>query len=292
MAHLDNGNLSIIVSEHGAELQSITKKGKEYLWQADARFWGRHSPVLFPIVGRVWGDVYRQGGKEYRLGQHGFARDMDFTLVVESDDELLYELKSNEVTHRVYPYDFRLQIGYRLENNRVIVSWRVENSGDGQMWFQIGAHPAFNLPEFDAKGDLRGWFEFDTDAELHYISPKEKGCVSPELHTLKRDYAGRMAIRKETFDCDTYIFEDSQLHRVALLTADGKPYLSVEFSTPLVALWAPTATKPDCPFVCIEPWYGRCDQVGFDGEYSSRRWMQNLEKHGVFETSYAIEIND
>ena len=121
MKTLSNGKLTIQVSEHGAELSSLKANDKEYLWQADPAFWKRHSPVLFPIVGGVWENVYRVDGKEYPLGQHGFARDMDFTLVAESDDKVLYELNYTEETLAKYPYKFKLYIGYALEGDKVRV---------------------------------------------------------------------------------------------------------------------------------------------------------------------------
>ena len=124
METISNSVLTVGVSEHGAELQSIQKNGKEYLWQGDTRFWGRRSPVLFPIVGRVWEDTYRYAGNSYRMGQHGFARDMEFTLVSEKDDEVRYRLVSNEETLQKYPFPFCLEIGYRIQGKQIEVIWR------------------------------------------------------------------------------------------------------------------------------------------------------------------------
>ena len=108
MKTLQNEYLSIQIAERGAELCSIMCNGKEYLWQADPKFWGRHSPVLFPIVGKVWDDVYTVEGKNYPLSQHGFARDMDFELVSQSATEVTYRLMSTEETLKKYPFPFLL----------------------------------------------------------------------------------------------------------------------------------------------------------------------------------------
>lgn len=94
METLSNSILTVQIAEHGAELQSIKKDGKEYLWQGDAKFWGRRSPVLFPIVGRVWNNKYRHAGNTYEIGQHGFARDMDFKLTYKEDKGAVYWLES------------------------------------------------------------------------------------------------------------------------------------------------------------------------------------------------------
>ena len=145
MNTLKNEFIEIEVADHGAELQSLRKNGKEYLWQGDARYWGRRSPVLFPMVGRVWGDVYRHNGRKFELGQHGFARDMDFTLISRTDSSLTYRLRSNESTLQLYPFDFTLDITYRIDGSTLAVSWSVTNDSTEVMPFQIGAHPAFMI---------------------------------------------------------------------------------------------------------------------------------------------------
>lgn len=292
MDKISNSVLTVEISKHGAELQSIKKNGKEYLWQGNPQFWGRRSPVLFPTVGRVWKDQYRHMGNTYEIGQHGFARDMDFKVTFKDDDGIVYWLESTPDTLSKFPFPFRLMIGYILDGNKITVKWRVENMGAMDMYFQIGAHPAFLFPDFDPSTEDRCYFAFDNNKGLTYISPVEKGCVSSEVHPLQLNEDGLMAVNIHTFDCDTYIFENKQLKRISLLTKEKRPYISLEFDTPLVAFWAPTKTKPDCPFVCIEPWYGRCDSIGYQGEFKNREWMQKLEPKGVFDVSYDIIIND
>ena len=143
---------------------------------ADPAYWGRHSPVLFPIVGSVWNKIYRVNGKEYELGQHGFARDMDFTLVEATETEVRYRLVSAEETLQKYPWPFVLEIAYRLHDNKVDVIWEVSNPGEDDMYFQIGAHPAFYFPDRDPSTKNRGIFEFDQQNPIEYILPTEKGC--------------------------------------------------------------------------------------------------------------------
>jgi len=166
MHTLKNDLLTVQVKEHGAELASIRKGSIEYLWQADPAFWGRHSPVLFPIVGSVWEKRYRVDGKEYELGQHGFARDMDFSMVSSSDAEVRYRLESSEETLEKYPWPFVLEIAYRLHDNKLDVIWEVENPGTEDMYFQIGAHPAFNYPDYDPDRQERGFLSFDRSEGL------------------------------------------------------------------------------------------------------------------------------
>lgn len=339
MKTLKNTALTLNISLHGAELTSIRDSfGREFLWQADPAFWKRHSPVLFPIVGSLWDKHFRVNGREYEMGQHGFARDMDFRLVSEREDEMWFELKSSPETLAKYPYKFTLRIGYRLEANKIHVMWEVSGDDSQTMWFQIGAHPAFYLPRFVYGGSAacasdssrhsdpesgapnlaassasgsgaagsgadsdfgrasRGCFRlYRRGAEgvvplesFRYIKVSEKQCTDisdvQELNTP----GGVMPLDDHTFDIGAYIIGDSQVCRVDLVSTTGLRCVSLEFDTPLVGLWAPSAK--DVPFVCIEPWYGRCDRVGFTGEFSERDCVNSLSPGQVFRASYTITV--
>lgn len=287
---LKNDVLTVEVSEHGAELHSIRKGATEYLWQADPKFWARHSPVLFPIVGSVWDKLYRVDGKIYELGQHGFARDMDFVKVEGNDTEVFYRLESNDETLKKYPWPFRLEIGYKLKGNAIEVIWRVYNPGTEEMYFQIGAHPAFYYPDYDPETDERGYFSFDRSEGLECIRIMEKGCVDAVTkYPLEIPQDGLLPLRKDTFDViDTIMLQDSQIGRVTLHRNDGTPWLSLKFTAPVVGLWSPP-TK-NAPFICIEPWYGRCDRAGYTGDYRQKDWVNRLEPGKGFEGIYTIEI--
>lgn len=295
METLKNDKLEIVVSEHGAELTSIKCGGREYLWQADPAYWKRHSPVLFPIVGSVWDGKYRVDGKEYELGQHGFARDMEFSLLSKTDDAVFFVLESNEETMKKYPYPFRLEIGYRLHDKCVDVIWRVHNPSDKEMFFQIGAHPAFywpsaNVGDAAGKPEAYGFFGFDTSAERLVKSViVAKGCVDPEQQAeVPLEQCAMLPLSPKTFERDALVIEHDQVHRVTLWSAERKPYLALAFDAPLVGLWSPPGKN--APFVCIEPWYGRCDRVNYIGEYKEKDWIQQLGAGKRFESVYTIEI--
>lgn len=290
MKTLTDNILTVEVSDHGAELQSIRKGSVEYLWQGDPAYWGRRSPVLFPIVGSVWEKKYRVDGKEYELGQHGFARDMDFALVSESETEVRYRLESTEDTLKKYPYPFVLEIAYRLHDNKIDVIWEVSNPADKEMFFQIGAHPAFIYPDYAPELKERGYFVFDRTEGLECIRIAEKGCVDAVTkYPLEIPSDGRLPIDRETFDeIDTIMLEDSQVHEVALQRVDGTPWLRVIFDAPVVGIWSPPGKV--APFICIEPWYGRCDRAGYNGEYKDKDWMNRLAPGEKFSSVYTIEI--
>ena len=289
MQTLCNGILTVQVSELGAELQSIKKNGHEYLWQGDPAFWGRRSPVLFPIVGSVWEKKYRVNGTEYEMGQHGFARDMEFFLVSASDDEVWYRIESSKDTLQVYPWQFVLEIGYRLSGNSIEVLWKVTNPSDEEIFFQIGAHPAFNYPDYDAQKPERGYFVFDRSEGLQCVRIKEKGCVDAESRYPLILTDGAIPLDWKTYDeIDTFVLQDSQVSRVSLLRPDKSPYLTVTFDAPVLGLWSPPGKN--APFVCIEPWFGRCDQAGYEGDFRNRDWMNALAPGKVFSASYTITL--
>lgn len=291
MHTLKNEVLTIEVSGHGAELSSIRKGNVEYLWQADPKFWARHSPVLFPIVGSVWEGRYRVEGREFCLGQHGFARDMDFTLVGQTGTEIRFRLDSTEETLAKYPWPFRLEIAYRLHGSKIDVIWEVTNPGCSEMYFQIGAHPAFNYPDYDRSEKARGYFSFDRTEGLECIRIKEKGCVDAVTkYPLELDGRGLYPLSDDTFDViDTLMLQDSQLRKVTLHRTDATPWLSLAFTAPVVGLWSPPAKN--APFICIEPWYGRCDRAGYEGDYRDKDWINRLAPGETFRSVYTIEIH-
>ena len=287
LTRLANDTLSIAVHAHGAELWSIRLGETEYLWQADPAFWKRHSPVLFPIVGSLAGSAYRVDGVEHPMSQHGFARDMDFELIAKTDTEVWYRLVSSDETLAKFPYPFRLEIGYRVEHKAVRVMWRIENPSDKRLDFQIGAHPAFYF-RGRAKDGVKGYFSFDNSYALRYRLIGRNSCADVAHDYLAATDQKRMLpITADTFSRDALIFEEGQIRSVTLHDADRKPYLRMRFSAPLVGLWAPSA---ESPFVCIEPWYGRCDREDYAGEFADRDWMRHLDPHAKFEADYTIEV--
>lgn len=284
---LTNNLLSVEISSLGAELQSITnaRTGHQYLYQGNTSFWGRRSPVLFPIVGSVAGGEFRMDGKSFPMSQHGFARDSEFSVVKDApDDEAWFSLLWNDDTLKKYPRKFRLDIGYQLLGERLTVKWRVHNLDSLPMSFQIGAHPAFLYPDFSPADPVHGYFLFD-GRDLHTRLMSVPGLVGPDSRPVHLDADGMLPIEASTFSINTIILEDHQTSRVSLLDKNRAPYLSLLFRAPVVGLWSPAH---DAPFVCIEPWYGRCDREGFTDDFSLRDFVNTIAPGETFEASYMI----
>lgn len=284
---ISNDRITIQVDSMGAELKSLKRvaDAKEYLWHGDPAYWGRTSPILFPIVGALKNGCYRIDDREYQMGQHGFARDKEFQLKSQVASEIWFSLHSDEKTLAVYPYPFLLEIGYELTGNTVIVKWRVSNPEGAPVWFSIGGHPAFLCPIDPGTDQTQYRLRFDAGEQI-VSSCIEDGLLGKDKKIYKlRD--GELPVTADLFDGDALVVENDQAHSVSLVKPDGTPYLTVDFEAPLFGIWSPPKKK--APFICIEPWYGRCDSVDFTGAFQEREWGQSLSG-GSFEVQYQIMI--
>jgi galactose mutarotase-like enzyme len=209
MAHqLENQTVLLKMKEHGAELTSIILKSDntEYLWQGDPTFWGRQSPVLFPIVGRLVEDTYYVNSEEFHLTQHGFARDLPFTVSNKSDQHISFMLHSTEETLKKYPYPFKLTITYELNDRSILVRYAVQNTGNQKMYFSIGAHPAFNCP-FNMGETFEDYYlEFGAQEQME-VFELEKGCRKHSKKTIATS-SKTLLLTNELFKNDALIFDN------------------------------------------------------------------------------------
>lgn len=290
---IKNQEITIQVSSHGAELQSLkdNRTGTEYMWEADPQYWGRTSPVLFPVVGAYKNNETSYRGKIYSMSQHGFARDMEFVLENQTENSIFFSLRETEETLIHYPFAFRLELGYRIRQRSVEVLWRVENPSTETMYFSIGGHPAFRCPLKSQNGEEAGRqkeyaISFDEKEKLISRVLGKSGVTDQFVeHTLRN---GTLPITETLFDNDALIIENDQAHRVSLVRPDGTAYLTVAFEAPLFGIWSPPGKK--APFICIEPWYGRADHEHFTGGLEKREWGNVLAPGEEFAASYTIAV--
>ena len=295
------------ISNHGAELQSLQSEGKEYLWQGNPEFWGRKAPILFPIVGRLANDTLRIEGIEYKMSQHGFARDTEFAPTamktkllggiiapLPHEENALRYIMSQEPRVN-YPYLLDLVANYTAQGNILFCEWQLTNRDNKIMHFQIGAHPAFNLPDYNSEEEFHGYLQcFDANGRSvfpvvsHYL-------VDGLRHNYDRDRIianreGIIPITESMFQNDAILIENSQVTTVVLLDKHKNKVLSVVCpQAEAFGLWAPN--KPGCPFVCIEPWCGIADMYNFNRDISEREYNHVLNPGRTYLFSYTIQIH-
>lgn len=284
---IQNDFLIATIAEEGAELISLKSKqdGIEYIWQGDPAFWARHAPVLFPVVGRLKEDQYTYDNQTYPMSQHGFARDSLFQVIEHGTELVSLSLKSNKDTKKVYPFDFELILSYALEENNLVISYQVENTGQSDMYFSIGGHPAFNVP-----------LEKDLTFDDYYLSfsPKKSRTQIPlagpfadfEHKTLGQTNTS-LDIRRELFKEDAIIFETKGANTFTIETDESAHSISLGYTDmPYVGIWSPY--PKEAPFVCIEPWCGIADEVNASGKLVDKKGINKLTASEVFKTGYTL----
>ncbi|MBU3142020.1 aldose 1-epimerase family protein [Clostridium sp. CF012] len=289
MNRLENSSLIIEVNEHGAELNKLFSKKHniDFLWCGDSKFWGRKSPILFPIVGRLKDNEAIIDDKIYNMNQHGFARDCTFELINESKNSITYSFIANEETQKKFPYNFELLISYKLNRNSIEVFWTVKNNDSKTMYFSIGAHPAFNVP-FNIGEKLEDYYlAFKTDKNVEeYILQgpyvKEKNKVNPPENIF---------IEPELFTNDALIY--SGIDEVTIKSKNNDVALKVSFKNfPFVGIWSPfyKETSTMAPFVCIEPWHGITDLKNTTKAFKNKLGVNKIEVGEEFNANYDITI--
>jgi len=290
MYTLKNDKLVAKVAAKGAELVSVVKDEKPRLWDANPEFWGRTSPVLFPIVGAVAEGKYFVSGKEFQMGQHGLARDLEFEVVEQNEQKIWLSLVSTNETRKKYPFDFELLIGYELDRETVTVKWEVKNTGTAQMPFSIGAHPAFatepSLADYVLQMGQKKGIE-------SYAFNNDSGLVDLAIGKVQiTEESSLLPLSKELFErYPTLILEGES--EISLRSKVSEMEVRVNFEGfPYVGIWAPINGQNEvAPFVCIEPWYGMADTKLEPGELRDKKGIQLLDAGKTFATSYSMTFN-
>lgn len=287
MVYLQNETVKASINPLGAELQKLCgrESGIDYLWSGDPGFWGKFSPVLFPIVGTLQQNHYSHKGSFYTLHRHGFAREKMFAAEQVSDSEAVFTLQDDESTRLVYPFRFVLQLRYKLEGNRLTVTYTVLNPGDDDLYFSIGAHPAFAVPinkELDYSDYYLEFNEPETAGRWALKDGLLLDHAEPFLMNEKQ-----VPLNMELFAKDAIVLKGLKSGSVALRTAIDSRGLSFGISGwPHLGIWA----APGAPFVCIEPWEGHADPVNHNGMLAQKPGIIKLASSGDWQKSWWVEI--
>lgn len=267
MVILDDGVLRLEVAPLGAEMRSLRRHGApfEYLWQGDPAVWPHRAPHLFPIVGRLKSDAFVYRRRTFRLGQHGFARDRAFAVGEATRTAATFVLQDDAATLACYPFHFRLAVTYRLDRGAVEILYEVENPGDDELPFSIGAHPGFSCPLVGGEGTEAYALEFER-AETANRFLVEDGLASRRGEpVLCGDRV--LAIGADLFDRGALVFKDLVSRRVRLVGRTPGPGVELGFKGfPYFGVWS----KPGAPFVCLEPWCGIADAPDATGHLEDK----------------------
>ncbi|TAE66132.1 MAG: aldose 1-epimerase family protein, partial [Bacteroidetes bacterium] len=241
---ISNETLTATINTLGAELISLVKNNKNYIWNIDETYWNKTSPVLFPVVGRLKYDSYSFNGKTYQLPRHGFARNMEFSFDKKSDSQVIFELNETEATKAIYPFTFKLLLAYTLIGNELVMEYFVRNHSDEVLPFSIGAHPAFAI-----EGNFENYslqFNKEDLFETHHLENESFNGKSTLLETKNNT----IALNYTLFEKDALVFKQLNSNEVTLKNKD-KAILKVNYDHfPYLGIW----TKQKAPFLCIEPW--------------------------------------
>ncbi|MEH7457969.1 aldose 1-epimerase family protein [Bacillus sp. JJ1127] len=287
-ATIQNKKLIVSLSEKGAELQSIRLKedNTEYMWQGNPKYWGRCAPILFPIIGRLVDNTYYVDGKPYSLTQHGFARDLTFSIKEQSETKITYAVSSNRETSQKYPYEFELSVSYELDEQNIHVTYEVHNPASKEMFFSIGAHPGFNCPLVEG-----GSF---TDYHLSFHGPEhletsilEGAFLSKEKRLIAKNTT-ELPLTYDLFKNDALIFENMNTSEISIRSHKHNKFVKVAFEGfPFVGVWT---QSNDAPFLCIEPWYGIADELEPAKDFKEKKGVQSLQANETFTCRYSITI--
>ncbi len=271
MIEITSGTLSAAIDPLGAELTHLTDvDGRELMTNADPAYWTGHAPILFPIVGALADGHYRLGDRRYRLPQHGFARTMAFDLVDQHDDRVGFRLTDSAATRAVYPFAFVLEMAFVLDGATLTMTAAITNPGDHDLPASFGFHPAFAwpLPYGRARSDHRIRFERDEPARLNRIEDALIGPAIRQSPLIDRT----LMLRDDLFVPNALVWSEVASSAVRYGAADG-PQLDIAFpGAPMLGIW----TKPGASFMCVEPWWGQADPVGFTGEIWDKPGMMRL----------------
>lgn len=265
---IGNGAITASICPFGAELVSLRDaSGAQWMHDGDRRWWSGRAPLLFPIVGALADNRLRHHGRDYAMEKHGFARRSLFARGPASQDSVRFTLRDSDTTRAHYPFAFRLDVDFRVAGTTLHTTATIANNGDEPLPFSFGYHPAFvwPLPSAGAKEGHRLTFERREDAPIRAIVP-DTGLMLPDPVPSPLSDGRSFAPEAAHFVGDALIWDRLDSRSLTWGVPDGAQ-LRVDFpDMAMMGLWQ----VPGAPYLCIEPWAGHADPVGYDGEFSDK----------------------
>lgn len=289
-ATIQNEFLTLTVDTHGAEAVSLKNAaGEEMLWQADKAVWSRHAPILFPWTGKLPGGSFTHNGKEYKGGQHGFARDVEHALVKAEGDTIVLELKANEDTLARFPFDFTLTSTFRLEGKTVHHALAVANNGEEPMSFGIGYHPAFNIP-FDDKHTTTDYeFRFEQPESPVVLDARPNGLLSGKNYYQWKN-TDKVQLTDDLFANDSFCMAGLRSSTLGIFEKDTGKNITCDIAGyPYTLIWSALSEK--IHFVCIEPWRSLTGAENDPKEWNERAAAATLAQGEQYATTLSTTFD-
>lgn len=289
---LKNESLIAKIDSVGAELVSLLKHGREYIWTGDPVYWNGHNPTLFPVIGFLKDGKTCFDGVEYSIPKHGYARKSEFSPVVVTDHSITLEMTDSEETRQGFPFRFALQITHTLTENGFETTYAVSNRDDKTMHFMIGGHTGFTLPFSEAAKfeEHTLLFEHPETDVTRYIAVNGQVIEDPQGQSDYLDGSDRLSLRYDLFDDDALMLTGLRSRKVALLDPSGRG-VGMEFDGfDALGIWTPV--KKNAPFICIEPWNGINAFINEDAEFANKPMIRSAPAGETYSVSYRVNIID
>lgn len=285
---LMNDTLTVVTASKGAEIISIKKNNQEYLWQRDTKYWADSAPLLFPYVGRFTEGKYRYQGREYEMNIHGFARGKEFSVVKQDDKHLVLELTDDEETRKIYPFQFCLQVSYEIAENKIKITYKVENKSEDTMYFGIGGHPGFQVPLDQGLAFSDYYLEFSKEHHPERVGHTSDCFLSGENTQFALASDKRIGLSHGMFDEDAIVLQNVA-DQVTLKTDKGKRSITISYpDLPYLGLWH--APRTEAPYICIEPWTSLPSRHGMIEDIQFKHDLIRLHSKDSYRNEWCILI--
>ena len=284
--HIATEALSAEISTLGAELRVLRDEaGRDLLSDGPPEYWSGRAPFLFPVVGALNGEQIHVDGQAYPMAKHGFARKSEFAIVDRQPASASFRLEASEATRAQYPFDFRLDITHAIVGTTLRTRATISNPGKQPLPASFGFHPAFRwpLPWGGARADHAIVFDQAEPAPIRRIDTAT-GLVLPDPRPTPVE-GDTLVPADDLFVDDALIFDQLNSRRLRF-GVPGERTIDVDFAgLPLLGIW----TKPGAPFLCIEPWQGLADPVGYEGDFRAKPHI--IEIAPGTEQSFAMTVS-
>lgn len=285
---LKNDQLTATFSTMGAEGISVKRGACEYIWQGDPTYWKGKAPMLFPICGRLFGGNYTYGGKTYEMTNHGFMRNVEFTLKSATEDTAVFELEANDETREMFPFEFRLTVTHRLKGATISTEIAILNTGDRILPCTFGAHPGFNVP-LEGEGKFEDYvLEFGEPCSPDEVVMTDTCFLTGGRRAYPLEDGKTLPLRHSLFNIDA-IFLARVADSVTLKSKTTERSVTLTYpDMPYLGIWH--APRTEAPYVCIEPWCGLPTYNGVTDAFEQKpdmfRLQPGAEKKITFEVTY------